>query len=139
MFYGDLPDYQWPSNCLQYYTTFATFKHYTYALDKNSSEWETCHFLGIAIPWTFNNINDDWQLCVCISNENLLIFVLPDGTQCEEGWIGFKDYCYKFNTTELPYEESVNQCILEGALLASINTAQIRQFLSDAFKRRLLT
>lgn len=60
----------------------------------------------------------------------------PDGTYCEEGWVGFAGSCYWFEQAKMSFSDSLDHCLSMNASLASLNNEDVISFASKFIKGR---
>jgi len=72
-----------------------------------------------------NTLNSQLKCSFNIAVGLLLIIHAPQsvrGCSCQDGWIVFKDSCYKVSQSTLPWEEAKSECERYGANLFVANT-----------------
>ena len=57
--------------------------------------------------------------------------LISDGTVCQNGWIGFEGFCYKFSVDEVMFDEAVAACLQEEAQLTSVLSQSENDFLAE--------
>ena len=59
-------------------------------------------------------------LLCCISSNCLFIASALDNTlDCDEGWVGYKGYCYYFSDELLTFDEAYNLCLTNHSLIVT--------------------
>jgi len=67
-----------------------------------------------------------------MSNNTLIHRLLSDGTQCEDGWIGFRSSCFYFHNIEtLDYTSATSLCRSYGSEIVSILSEDEDSFLKE--------
>ena len=57
--------------------------------------------------------------------------LISDGTVCQNGWIGFEGFCYKFSVDEVTFDEAIAACLQEEAQLTSVLSQSENDFLVE--------
>ncbi|XP_060777614.1 natural killer cells antigen CD94-like isoform X2 [Neoarius graeffei] len=95
-------------------------------------------YMGVTTKWTpeHNKVYEVQSSQKCphpslkVENNSSLIQVVHRCTECEKGWVSFKDTCYFISKDRLSWQESREKCQKQGGDLVVIDNEPLQNYLT---------